>query len=177
MAKASYAVFLRGVSPMNAKMPALREALEGAGFETVKTVLASGNVTFVARSMSARTLQGKVDAAMETGLKRQCLAILRPLEHLRALIDADPYGALGVPAKAKQIVTFLNEAPVKKISLPIERQEARIYAINGLDVFSAYVPQPGNPVFMTLLEQTFGRDITTRTWDTVKKVVASQPSL
>jgi len=27
---------------------------------------------------------------------------------------------------------------------------------------------------MTLLEQSFGRDITTRTWDTIKKVVASQ---
>lgn len=174
MATAAYAAFLRGVSPMNAKMPALRKALEEAGFESVKTVLASGNVTFATRSMSATSLQRKVDAAIEAGLKRRCLAILRPLEDLRALIDADPYGALGVPANAKRIVTFLNEAPAKKISLPLERQEARIYAINGLDVFSAYVPQPGNPVFMTLLEQSFGRDITTRTWDTIKKVVASQ---
>jgi uncharacterized protein (DUF1697 family) len=175
MAKAAYAAFLRGISPMNAKMLALRKALEDAGFENVKTVLASGNVTFVARSTSATALQRKLDAAIETGLKRRCLAILRPIAELQALIDADPYARLGIPAQAKRIVTFLSAAPAKKVELPPEWQGARIYAVKGLDVFSAYVPNPGNPAFMTLLEKTFGRDITTRTWDTVKKVVASQP--
>jgi hypothetical protein len=31
------------------------------------------------------------------------------------------------------------------------------------------VPGDKGPVFMQLLEKTFGRDITTRTWDTVTK--------
>jgi uncharacterized protein (DUF1697 family) len=174
MAKAAYAAFLRGISPMNAKMPALRAALEEAGFENVKTILASGNVSFVSRSTSAKALQRKLDAAIEAGLKRPCLTILRPIADLQALIDADHHSVLGVPAQAKRIVTFLSAAPAKKVELPPEWQGARIYAIKGLDVFSAYVPHPGSPAFMTLLEKTFGRDITTRTWDTVKKVVASQ---
>lgn len=46
----------------------------------------------------------------------------------------------------------------------------RILAIEGCEVFTAHVPHPKGPVFMTLLEQTFGKDITTRTWDTVQKV-------
>jgi hypothetical protein len=33
------AAFLRGVSPMNAKMPALKRAFEAAGFTQVETVL------------------------------------------------------------------------------------------------------------------------------------------
>ena len=37
-------------------------------------------------------------------------------------------------------------------------------------VFSAYVPGPHGPVFMTLIEKTLGKEVTTRTWDTVKKV-------
>lgn len=41
-----YAAFLRGVSPMNAKMPELKKAFEAAGFLEVKTVLSSGNVVF-----------------------------------------------------------------------------------------------------------------------------------
>lgn len=171
MAKAAYGAFLRGVSPMNAKMPALRKALENAGFENVKTILASGNVSFLGPAASPRR---KVDAAIETALKRRCLTILRPLADLQALIDADPYRKLKLPAGAKRIVTFLAEAPAKKVKLPIVQQEAGIYLIKDLDVFSAYVPQPGNPFFMTLLERTFGQEITTRTWDTVKKVVASQ---
>lgn len=41
-----YAALLRGVSPMNARMPALKAAFEAAGFTDVRTVLASGNVVF-----------------------------------------------------------------------------------------------------------------------------------
>jgi len=171
MAKAAYGVFLRGVSPMNAKMPALRKALEHAGFENVKTILASGNVSFVG---GASSLQRKVDAAIRAALKRECLAIVRPLADLQALIDADPYKKLELPAKAKRIVTFLSKTPAAKLKLPIVEQHAGIYAMKGLEIFSAYVPQPGNPFFMVLLERTFGKEITTRTWETVKKVVASQ---
>jgi len=40
----------------------------------------------------------------------------------------------------------------------------------GSDAFSAYVPGPRGPVFMTLIEKTFGQEVTTRTWDTIKKV-------
>ena len=43
--------------------------------------------------------------------------------------------------------------------------------MEGGDIFSAYVPSPRGPVFMTLIEKTFGKDVTTRTWDTVQKVV------
>jgi hypothetical protein len=38
-------------------------------------------------------------------------------------------------------------------------------------VFTAYVPSSRGPVFMTLIEKTLGEALTTRTWDTVKKVV------
>ena len=41
-----YVAFLRGVSPMNAKMPELARCFEGSGFTEVKTVLSSGNLVF-----------------------------------------------------------------------------------------------------------------------------------
>ncbi len=37
-------------------------------------------------------------------------------------------------------------------------------------MFSAYLPSPKGPVFMTLIEKTFGKEVTTRTWDTVRKL-------
>jgi uncharacterized protein (DUF1697 family) len=37
-----YAAFLRGVSPMDAKMPELTAAFELAGFTDVKTILPAG---------------------------------------------------------------------------------------------------------------------------------------
>jgi hypothetical protein len=36
----------------------------------------------------------------------------------------------------------------------------------------SYLPRPGDPAFMRLIEKTFGKNVTTRTWDTVAKIVA-----
>ena len=43
-------------------------------------------------------------------------------------------------------------------------------AVRGAEVLSAYVPSPKGPVFMRILEKTFGKDVTTRTWDTIAKI-------
>ena len=50
---------------------------------------------------------------------------------------------------------------------------ARILAVQGCEIFTVYTPTPGNPVFMALIEKAFGKEITTRTWDTVKKCAAA----
>ena len=37
---------------------------------------------------------------------------------------------------------------------------------------AAYTPTPRGPVFMSLIETTFGKDVTTRTWDTIRRVAS-----
>lgn len=168
----SYAAFLRGVMPMNAKMADLKRAFEAAGFTDVKTVLASGNVVFRARAATEAALERKAEAAMFEQLGRSFYTIVRPIEGLRRLLRSDPYQAAGVDPAAKRIVTFLRAKPRSRVKLPVEIDGARILAMKGREVFSAYLPNPKGPVFMGLIEKTFGRDVTTRTWDTVRKVAA-----
>lgn len=165
-----YAAFLRGVMPMNCKMPALKAAFEAAGFTDVKTVLASGNVVFDARSSSEQALQQRAEAAMQEHLGRAFPTIVRPVEYLRKLLVTDPYKPFKVSPQAKRIVSFLRGRPKEKIKLPVEQDGARILTMQGGEVFSAYVPTPKGPVFMTLIEKAFGKDVTTRTWDTIAKV-------
>lgn len=165
-----YAAFLRGVSPMNAKMPALQRSFEAAGFGAVKTVLSSGNVVFDARTASPASLERKAEAAMSAHLGRRFLTIVRPVEALQALLAADPFAAFSLPPDAKRVVTFLREPAGQDLERPIERDGARILCVRGAEVFSAYVPGPRGPVFMTLIEKTFGVDVTTRTWETVARV-------
>jgi len=165
-----YAAFLRGVMPTNCKMPALKAAFEAAGFTAVKTVLGSGNVVFDARSTSEEALQQKAEAAMQERLGQAFLTIVRPVEQLRKILQTDPYRPFKVSPKAKRIVTFLRGRPTAKIKLPIEMDGARILAMKDGEIFSAYLPTPKGPVFMTLIQKTFGKDVTTRTWDTVAKV-------
>jgi len=165
-----YAAFLRGVSPMNAKMPELKKAFEAAGFADVKTVLSSGNVLFGARASKEATLARKAEEAMKKHLGHSFPAIVRSVEALREILAADPYEDFRLPRDAKRVVTFLREPRGKKLDLPVELDGARILSVRGAEVFSAYVPGPRGPVFMTLIEKTFGKDVTTRTWDTVRKV-------
>ena len=168
-----YVAFLRGISPMNAKMPELKRSFEAAGFTDVRTVLSSGNVVFSARAAAASTLERKAEAAMEKELGRSFLTIVRPVNALRELLEADPYAAFRLPANAKRVVTFLREPQKADLSLPLETDGARIVAMDGHEVFTAYVPSQRGAVFMTLIEKTFGTDVTTRTWDTIKKCVAA----
>ena len=165
-----YAAFLRGVMPTNAKMPELKKAFESAGFTDVKTVLSSGNVVFSARDASETSLQRKAEAAMMQRFGDAFLTIVRPLDALRELLASDPYRAFRLEPDAKRIVTFLRAKPASTLALPIGLGGARILSIKGREVFSAYLPNPKGPVFMVLIEKTFGKEVTTRTWDTVAKV-------
>ena len=168
-----YVALLRGVSPMNAKMAALKRCFEDTGFRNVKTVLSSGNVAFDARKQSAPALARRIETAMAATLPRSFPTLVRPAATLQAMLDSDPFAAFRFPQGAKRVVTFLRKAPAKSLALPISENGVRILAMDGLQVFTAYVPQPGNPVFMAMLGRFFGAEITTRTWETVKKCAAS----
>ena len=168
-----FVAFLRGVMPTNAKMPQMRMAFERAGFTNVKTVLASGNVVFDARSRSESALARKAEAAVAKRLGKSFPAIVRSTKALERMLDADPFAKFRLPPKAKRVVTFLRTSQKTALRLPIEMEGARILAMTRGEVFTAYVPHPRTPVFMTLIAKTFGKDVTTRTWDTVKKCAAA----
>jgi len=165
-----YAAFLRGISPMNAKMPELTRCFEAAGFADVKTVLSSGNVVFNGRAASESALEQKAEAALMKGLGRSFPVIVRSLDNLHAILASDPYQGFRLAKGSKRVVTFLRRAPSAKLSLPIEVDGARILCVKGAEVFTVYIASPRGAVFMTLIEKTFGKEVTTRTWGTLQKV-------
>ena len=172
-----YVAFLRGVNPMNAKMAELKRCFESAGFTDVQTVLASGNVVFNSRSASEAAVEQKVADAMAKTVEAKALrqafpAIIRSQKSLQEILDAEPFARHRLPKNAKRVVTFLRRPPREKPKLPPEVDGARILEVTGREVLTAYTPSPRGPVFMALIEKTFRKDITTRTWDTVKKCAA-----
>lgn len=168
-----YVAFLRGVSPMNAKMSELKDCFECAGFTETKTILASGNVIFNYRTVSIEKLQKKIEDAMTVHLDRSFSTIVRPVDNLKKLLDSDPYGEFKLPKQVKKVITFLRDSNVNAPKLPIKRDDVFILRMFDTEVISAYVPGPKGPVFMQMLEKTFGKDITTRTLDTVKKCIVA----
>jgi len=165
-----YAALLRGVSPMNLKMPELKAAFEAAGFEDVKTLLSSGNALFTAPASSPSALEKKCEAALMKRLGKSFPTIVRRVDVLRELLESDPYRTFRLAPGSKRVVTFLRTPLKSKLTLPIELHGARILSVVGTEALSAYVRTPKGPVFMTLIEKTLGKDVTTRTWETVEKM-------
>jgi uncharacterized protein (DUF1697 family) len=166
-----YVAFLRGVTPTNAKMADLRECLERAGLSEIRTVLASGNVAFNTRAAAISVLERRLERVIEDGLGRSFAVMVRSVHSLAQLIEPDPFRDFSIPPNAKRVVTFLRQPPASPTLLPIERDGVFILACTGAEVLTAYVAHEKGPIFMTMLEKTFGKDITTRTVDTVTKCV------
>ena len=165
-----YVAFLRGVSPMNAKMPELKHAFELAGFTDVRTVLSSGNVVFSARPSTEATLERRAELAMKRHLGNAFVTFVRSVDDLRGLLESEPYAGFRAKRGFKRIVTFLDAKPPRSLVLPIEMKGGRILSAQGREVFGDYREADSGPAFMNLLQKTFGRGITTRTWQTVEKV-------
>jgi len=168
-----YVAFLRGVSPLNAKMPALKACFEQLGFTDVRTLLSSGNVVFTSSRKSVPALVQTIESGMASELPRSFPTVLRTVEHLRGMLQADPFSRFSLPHGAKCVVTFLSQPPQASIALPIELEGAQILAATDSEVFSAYIPGERGPVFMNLIEKTFGKNVTTRTLETVRKCASA----
>ena len=158
---------------MNLKMADLKKCLEFAGLANVRTILSSGNAAFDSASRSANAIEQQIEAAMAKQLHRAFYTIVRSQDALREMIARDPFAALDLPAGAKRVVTFARKLSPPRQSLPVERDGAIILAAGEREAFSAYVPGPRGPVFMELIKATFGSDVTTRTWETVKKCASA----
>ena len=156
---------------MNCRMPDLKKALEKAGFTDVRTVISSGNAVFSARAASEKTLEKKCEDAMEKVMKKRFMTIVRPTDELQALLDRDPFASFTLPARAKRNVTFLRALPKAVPELPVIMTGGQILALEGREGFLYYVPGEADVSFMTTIEKTFGKDVTTRTWETVARIV------
>jgi len=160
---------MRGVSPMNAIMADWRRCLAHAGFGGVVTVLASGNVVFDTDELPDDEVASSVEAAMEAGLGRSFATIVRPQAELAAIVAADAFAAWTLAPGSKRVLTFLRRAPSCLPQLPLIVDATTIFAADDRTVYTAYVPDRRGPQFMNLIERTFGKDVTTRTWQTVTK--------
>jgi len=168
-----FVAFLRGISPLNAKMPELKAAFESAGYTRVRTLLSSGNLVFDAPPIEEHLLEQRAEKAMAKTLGRSFYTLVRSTQYLQALLAIDLYTSHGIPSKAKRVVSFLREARGPRVQLPLARDFASVFCQAGREVFTAYLPSDKGPVFMQLIEQAFGTAVTTRTLDTVAKCAAA----
>jgi len=176
----SYAAFLRGINVGGSKkirMAALKQAFEALGFRNVQTLLASGNVLFEARQRDARKLTKIIERKLKQAFGMEIWVVLRTRRALLRLLAADPFRNIKVTPLTRLFVTFLPEKPRTALKIPYQSPDKsfRILCILGADVCSVLTLGPQwarNLRQMDILEKEFGKKITTRTWNTVRKCAA-----
>ncbi|WP_327120294.1 DUF1697 domain-containing protein [Nocardia sp. NBC_01730] len=173
-----YAALLRGIMPSNPNMSnaKLRAVFDGLGFEGVASVLTSGNIVFRSQGTDVPALEDHIQQALNRELGIGGGTIIRSYEELRALLDTDPFPGLTHGRGTYLIATFLKGTVEAPGTLPT--QPDPLTRIIGYDeaarAFLAVIDNsvPGKtPDFMAWLDKTYGKDITTRTWLTVERIV------
>lgn len=173
-----YAALLRGIAPAlpNMKNDQLRGVFERLGYAEVSSVLASGNILFSTEETDVPALERTIQQALVDDLGIGGGTIIRELGELRALLDSDPFPGLTHGRGTYLIATFLkdgNEPPGELPEDPDPRTRVVRYDEDAR-AFLAVVDnsEPGRtPDFMAWLDKTYGKEITTRTWLTVQRIV------
>lgn len=173
-----YAALLRGIAPSvpNMTNDKLRGVFDGLGFEHVRSVLASGNIVFHSTANDVPKLERRIQRTLHSELGIAGGTIIREHDELRALLNSDPFPGLTHGRGTYLTATFLKDGATASGMLP--KSPDPLTRIVGYDkaarVFLAVIDnsQPGqSPDFMAWLDKTFGKDITTRTWLTVQRIV------
>lgn len=174
----AYAALLRGIMPSNPNMSnaKLRGVFESLGFEGVGSVLTSGNIVFRSPETDVPALEERIQQALIRELGIGGGTIIRSHDELRALLDTDPFHGLTHGRGTYLIATFLKGTAEPPASLPARPDP--LTKVVGYDAPARAIlaiidnSEPGKtPDFMSWLEKTYGKDITTRTWLTIERIV------
>ena len=176
-----YVALLRGIMPTNPSMrnENLRAVLEELGFTGVKTVIASGNVIFESDSGDTKQLEEIIEKAWPEKLGFTSTTIIRKIEQLISLTEADPFRDHERTENIRLNVTFLKKDPAFKPDFPyqVEGRSFTLLAMSDRAVFSVIdISAEKTPDMMTWLEKQYGKDITTRTWKTVHRILEKMES-
>jgi uncharacterized protein (DUF1697 family) len=171
-----YAALLRGIAPTNPNMrnEKLRECFESLGFSGVQTVISSGNVLFESDSNAIARLEALVEKALPERLSFNSTTIIRSHPQIQALVELDPFAGLTDGPTSRLNVTFLKHAPKTDLKFPHRPPgaEYELLALHERAIFSVIdVTTSKTPNLMAWLEKQFGKEMTTRTWKTVERIL------
>ncbi len=130
----------------------LKKFFEGLGFKNVTTIIASGNVIFQSDSNNSSALEKKIETELPKKLKFSSTTFIRSLDDLTKIADNNLFKGKEDLPESRFNITFLKEKPYEIPTI--------------IDTVNL-----GTSKIMLELEKEHGKQITTRTWKTVEKII------
>lgn len=174
--KNTYIALLRGINVgghHKVPMADLKATMTKMGYTNIITLLNSGNVVFNAEESDIKTLEIAISKRLADVFGFAIPTIIRSAEAILKLIQHDPFVNIEVTKDIRLYVSFLQEDTEANISFPwtsedqsytiLDKQEGMIISVLDISVTKT-------PKGMAILEQLYGKGITTRNWNTVKRI-------
>jgi uncharacterized protein (DUF1697 family) len=172
-----YVSLLRGINVGgNTKVPMadLKKTLNELGFTDVKTLLNSGNVVFESQGKNIHAIKDKVEQNLKQRFGFPITVIIRTAEELKLLVEDDPFKNIVVSPRTRLYVSFLSDISNSSLKIPYKSAENTLEIVRATssEVCSVIVisEKLGTIDLMKFMEKEFGKNITTRNWNTVKKI-------
>ncbi|MBX3101143.1 MAG: DUF1697 domain-containing protein [Bacteroidetes bacterium] len=169
-----YVALLRGINVGGNKkvpMPQLKKVMQDLGYAEVKTLLATGNIVFDAENASADHLAAELEKAFGFAIP----TILLTHRQLQELVDSRPFASVTVTDRMHLYVTFLPKPTPAPFALPYLSEDGSLQILQVTDeaVLSVLDLTIAGTVDAYLVwEKAFGKQITTRNYNTVVKLCA-----
>jgi len=154
-------------------MPALREALEAAGHERVRTYVQSGNVVLSSRR-SATRVADEVRALLVREFGVDVEVVVRTRDELAAVVAGNPLAKVATDPKRYQ-VSFLDRPLAKEMVAKLEtvRDARERLVVDGREVYAWHPAGVArSKLWSALAGSGLGVTATSRNWTTVTSLLA-----
>ena len=167
-----YIAFLRGINVGGRKvlMEDLQNCFVSHGFSTVKTLIASGNVMFESEETNEEKLRVEIEKILLEKFNFSIFVILRMKKEVESLVKKYTFSSENFEKGTRlQITLFSNDI---KSSEVIKKEEFEIHLLGKRELVSIVYPEGKTTELMTFIDKTFGKNSTTRNWNTILKLVS-----
>lgn len=173
-----FIAFLRGINVgghHKVPMAELRLALEQLGFEQVITLLNSGNIIFDAPSSDPNELEAVISEKLASTFGFPVPTIIRKANMIQHLFDDAPFQDIEIHKDIRLYVSFLMGDNQSDLELPWTSSDSSFSILSErnktiISVLDLSVTK--TPKAMEIMEKSYGKDITTRNWKTIERIVA-----
>lgn len=168
-------MLLRGMGPGDPVFNnrTICRCLEELGYSNVRSLQASGNYLFETDETDTATLETSIEAAIEQAVGFRRAAIVRSSDQIANLINHDPFNGMAHSNGSYLLVTFIKQPRQPDFALPYQPPGKPYEIIAAKDdmLFSVTDNTTGKTTdLMVWLERQFGKEITSRTWNTMQRV-------
>jgi hypothetical protein len=169
----AYAALIRGIGPGDPRKSneSLRGVLEELGYADVRSVITSGNLVFTSDETDVTAIEDRIEAAWPELRGFTATTIVRSLARLESLVDRLPFGDLPHNQTSYQLVTFFKR-PIVPVPPPEEFAVTSLGLVDGALCTVSDPSRTKTPDAMRWMERTYGKEITSRTPLTLRRIIA-----